>query len=77
MLSSSFWKGINETVLRPGFGIKMSLRLDPGAFEKYALSLELGFLIDGYLQPVQILVTEKKEHYFINFFAKLQFGKRY
>ena len=75
--SSSFWKGINETVLRPGFGIKMSLRLDPGAFEKYARSLELGFLIDGYLQPVQILVTEKKEHYFINFFAKLQFGKRY
>ncbi|MFZ1380886.1 MAG: hypothetical protein WAS56_14535 [Saprospiraceae bacterium] len=75
--ASSFRKGLSEIKIRPGANFKLALRLDPGAFEKYAKSLELGVLVDMYATPIQILVTEKKEYFFINFFAKIQLGKRF
>lgn len=74
--ASSFWKGITEISLKPGISAKAAVRLDPGAFERYARSLEIGIMADLYLLPVDILVTQKKELYFVNFFAKIQFGKR-
>lgn len=43
--ASSFRKGLSEIKIRPGANFKLALRLDPGAFEKYAKSLELGVLL--------------------------------
>ncbi|MBK7340639.1 MAG: hypothetical protein IPI99_08945 [Saprospiraceae bacterium] len=72
----SFFKGITELSIIPGAYGQLGLRIDPGAYEKYVRSLEIGIQSDLYIKKVPILVTEKNKSFFLNFYLSLQLGKR-
>lgn len=74
--AAPFWIGLDEIKIIPGFHGRISVRLDPGAFEAWVKALDIGLQVDAFLKRPQILVETKSPYVFLNFFAKLELGKR-
>jgi len=72
--------GWNELKVVPGVQGKLGLFFSLGAFDEFAKSLEIGIIGDLYLRKVPIMVetpSVSAKPYFINFYATIEFGKRY
>ncbi len=72
------FKGYSDAKIRPGLNAKASIHLDWGAFDAFIKSLDVGIMIDAFFTPLEILVPEANDDRFLylNFFAKIQLGKR-
>lgn len=76
---SSFQRGIKEISFLPGIQSKFGLFFSVGSFDQYAKAAEVGIMVDAYIKRLPIMIeTEnlKNSHVLINFFLKVQFGKR-
>ncbi len=72
--------GWNELRVVPGVQGKLGLFFSLGAFDEFAKSLEIGIIGDLYLRKIPIMVETQgisAKPYFINFYATIEFGKRY
>ncbi len=74
--ASPFTKGIGQLGIRPGGNATVALHLDWGAFDDFVKALELGLMVDAFAQKVPILISERNDRLFFNFFINLQLGKR-
>lgn len=74
--ASNFRYGLDEISFIPGAFGRVSLSLDPGAFEKMVRAINFGISVDAYSKRVPILVSNKNKFLFVNFFLNIQFGKR-
>ncbi len=81
--SSSWSEGLGEIAVRPGVQGEFAVHFDWGAFDEFVKALEAGVMFDVFLNTVPIMVdsplVENTENrpFFINFFLKLQLGKRW
>ena len=75
--ASSFWKGMLESRFVPGAFGRIAVKIDPGAFEKMVKSLDIGIQLDAFTKRLPILATDSNKQFFLNFYAQIQFGKRY
>jgi len=73
---ASFFKGFNGLRFYPGAFLKFGFGFDYGAQNDLVRALDLGIIIDGYLQRVPIMAFETNNNYFITLYVSLHFGKR-
>ena len=80
--ADSFTKGISEINLRPGGHARAALHFDWGSLDEFVKAVEVGAMVDFYLQEIPILVESDRtpgidnSSIFINLFVNVQFGKR-
>ncbi len=72
-----FTKGFNEIKLVPGMHLKTGLHFDFATSRKTVLALELGVNGEFYTQKIEQMVGQDPKALFFNFYASLQFGKRW
>lgn len=72
---ASFFKGIDETKLIPGFYLKGGLSFVFS--EKYEAinAIELGAILDIFMKSFQIMATERHERFYISLYVGYRFGK--
>lgn len=75
--SSGFAFGLNEIRFKPGLQAKLALSFDWAAYKESVKALEVGMVVNAYLQRIPILVTEENSLFFANLYIKLAFGKRW
>lgn len=74
--ASPFTKGFSELSVIPGGNATLAVHLDWGAFDEFVKALEIGAMLDVFAKKAPILVSERNQQVFLNFFINLQFGKR-
>jgi hypothetical protein len=77
--SASFFKGIDEIKLVPGFHIKGGAHFSVGAFDKFVRAVEVGIMIDGFFQRVPIMILRedvKNQPVSTNIYLLVELGKR-
>ncbi|HZG01210.1 MAG TPA: hypothetical protein VEY71_09415 [Chitinophagales bacterium] len=74
--SAGFSKGLDEPKLVPGAHLKAGLKFDWAFYDEYIKALEVGGVLDVYPNRVPIMVTEKNQRVFPNFYVGIQFGKK-
>lgn len=77
--SSGYWKGFNEISVIPGLQAKGGLLFSLGAYDKMVKAVEIGAMVDVYIQSVPIMVrTEnvRARPYFFNFYVSMLLGQR-
>lgn len=72
-----FLDGIDETRFHPGLYVKAGLDFYFGQYNTSIKALEIGFLIDGYYDPIAIMAFSDKYYAFANLYLNVTFGKRY
>ena len=79
--ASSFTQGLADLGFRPGIHGKIGLHLDWGAFDEFIKAVDVGLMIDGYINKVPIMIETddidaENQRLFINLYVSLQLGKR-
>ncbi|NJK82974.1 MAG: hypothetical protein HC912_03305 [Saprospiraceae bacterium] len=80
--SSGFSSGLDNLSVVAGANAMVALHLDFGAFEEFVKAVDVGIMLDFFLQPVPVMVESaqldnvKNRPYFLNIFVNFQFGKR-
>lgn len=77
--SSGYWRGFNEISVIPGVQAKGGVLFSLGAYDQMVKAIEVGAMLDVYIQSVPIMVqTEnvRARPYFFNFYVSMQLGKR-
>jgi len=72
---ASFFKGIDEISIVPGFFFKTGISFVFSEKQESINAIEVGAIIDLYTKPIQIMATEKKDQYFISLYVGYRFGK--
>lgn len=72
---SPFTKGINETKFIPGIYAKLGLSFVFSEKQEVLNALDLGIILDTYTQPIQIMMKEKKDRFFVTLYIGYRFGK--
>jgi len=72
-----FLDGVNETKFHPGLYIKAGLDFYFGQYNSSIKSMEIGFVIDGYITSIPIMAFREEYYYFANIYLSVAFGKRY
>jgi hypothetical protein len=70
-------KGFNEIKFVPGLHFKTGLHVDFATGRKSLMALELGVNGEYYTSKIQQMVGQDPKALFLNFYASLQFGKRW
>jgi hypothetical protein len=74
---ASFTKGLNEIKFVPGLHFKTGLHVDFATGRKSLMALELGVNGEYYTSKIEQMVGQDPKALFLNFYASLQFGKRW
>ena len=72
-----FLDGVEKTKFHPGLYIKGGINFYFGQYNTKIKSLEMGFVIDGFVTPIPIMAFSDSYYYFANFYLSIVFGKRY
>lgn len=72
-----FTKGLNELKFVPGLYAKTGLHFDFASRRKGLMALEVGASGEYYTQKIMQMVGQDPKALFLNFYASLQFGKRW
>jgi len=72
-----FSKGFSEIKFVPGAYVKTGLHFDFAAKKNWVSALEIGVGATAYTQKIEQMVRQKPQQFFFNFYASLQFGKRW
>lgn len=72
-----FTKGLNELKFVPGLYAKTGLHFDFASRRKGLMALEVGASGEYYTQKILQMVGQDPKALFLNFYASLQFGKRW
>lgn len=72
---SPFTMGINETKFVPGIYSKLGLSFIFSDKQEVLNALDVGFILDTYSRPIQIMMTEKKNRFFLTLYVGYRFGK--
>lgn len=72
-----FTKGFSELKFVPGLHVKTGLHIDFSTSRKALMALELGVNGEYYTQKIEQMVGQDPKALFLNFYASLQFGKRW
>lgn len=81
--AAGFGEGLGELQFRPGAHGKVALHLDWGVTDEFIKALEVGLMLDVFMDKMPIMVENpqvseiKNRPYFVNFFVALQLGKRH
>ncbi len=73
---SGFFKGFNETKVKPGLFVKGALRFDYGRYNEFISAIEAGFNAEYYFSDMPIMVNNDPKKLFLNVFVALEIGKR-
>ncbi len=74
---ASFTKGFNELKFVPGLYLKTGLHFDFATGRKSVMALEVGVNGEYYTSKIEQMVEQDPKAFFFNFYASLQFGKRW
>jgi hypothetical protein len=77
MGKASFTKGIGEIKFVPGVHFKTGLHFDFATGRKGIMALEVGASGEFYTQKIVQMVAQDAKQYFLNFYASIQFGKKW
>jgi len=72
---ASYFEGVEQTKLRLGGFARMTVDFDFGESDYFVNRLECGVQLDGFLQEMEIMATEKSSHLFLSVFVAYRFGK--
>jgi len=72
-----FLDGVTETKFHPGVYIKAGLDFYFGQYNTSIKSMEIGFVLDGYVIPIPIMAFTDEHYGFLNLYLSVTFGKRY
>lgn len=78
--SSGFTTGIGEIKIIPGIHYRTALHFDFAKSKREGVNLsalELGLAAEYYTQKIELMANNNPQSFFINFFAAIQFGRRY
>lgn len=73
---ASFFNGISETRLYPGFFFKTGLHFDYANDRAMLRSIETGLTLDVFLEEIPIMAFTENRQAFINLYVSLHFGAR-
>jgi hypothetical protein len=74
--SSGFFKGLNETKIRPGLFAKTGLRFDYGRYNEIVSAIECGINVEYYFSEMPIMVNNQAKTFFANVYIGFEFGRR-
>jgi hypothetical protein len=72
-----FTKGLNELGIHPGLSFKIGLNVEFGPYQERTKALEAGFIVDGYVIPVQLMGFDDAKYAMMRLYVAYRFGKRY
>lgn len=72
-----FSKGFKELQFYPGISLKAAINVEFGIETELARSFETGFIVDGFLKPVQIMAFSPEKYIMFNIYLSYHFGKRF
>ncbi|NOZ46355.1 MAG: hypothetical protein GXO79_06195 [Chlorobi bacterium] len=72
---ASFFKGINETTIRPGAFVKFGFNFEFSPNDKLVKYIEAGGTIDIFQKNIPIMAIEKTNFIFFSLFVYYRFGK--
>ncbi len=72
---ASYFEGIDKTQFRLGGFVRLSVDFDFGESDFFVNRLECGAQLDGFLQEMEIMATEKNSRLFLSIFVAYRFGK--
>ncbi len=72
-----FVRGLGELGIRPGGYAKVGLNFEYGPLDTEIKSLEVGFITDVYLTPVEIMATERKQMVLLSLYLQFSMGKKW
>jgi hypothetical protein len=73
---ASFFKGFDKLSIIPGIHARVGAHFSMGAFDQYVKAFEIGFMIDGFVRRVPIMIIDNNTPVFINGYLSFQIGKR-
>jgi hypothetical protein len=71
---SSFFKGFNETKLKPGLYVKGGFNFEYSKQDKIIHAIEIGAQINGFFTEVPIMATASNKAVFFSLFLSYRFG---
>ena len=74
--SAGFFKGFNETKIRPGLFAKTGLRFDYGRYNEIVSAIECGINVEYYFSEMPIMVNNQAKTFFANLYVGFEFGRR-
>jgi hypothetical protein len=74
--SAGFFKGLNETKIRPGLFAKTGLRFDYGRYNEIVSAIECGINVEYYFAEMPIMVNNQAKTFFANVYIGFEFGRR-
>ena len=77
--SAGYFRGFNEITVVPGIQAKGGLLFSLGAYDKMVKAVEVGAMLDVYIQQIPIMVETEavsNKPYFFNLYLSLQLGRR-
>lgn len=72
---SSFLKGVYQSTYVPGWHLKSALNIDLNTYKQNYLSLEMGFIIDYFSKPIEILNQTPHRSVYTTGYLTFFFGK--
>jgi len=73
---AEFKHGLDEIKIRPGLHGKIGTNFSWGNNDRLIKALEVGLMVDVFLNKVPIMIIEENKPYFLNVYITLQIGKR-
>ncbi|MFH2095023.1 MAG: hypothetical protein ABIJ16_04925 [Bacteroidota bacterium] len=74
---SSFFEGIEETLIRPGAFVKVGMNFEYGQNDQVINAIEVGAICDVYLHDIQIMAFNNPGRVFVSLFICFRYGKIY
>ncbi|MFC1733829.1 hypothetical protein ACFL6I_26310 [candidate division KSB1 bacterium] len=72
-----FGKGFGKIKIHPGIYGKFAFNFEFGEYQQEIRSLEVGIIVDAYLEPIPIMAYDTNKQYNISLFVSIHFGKRF
>ena len=72
-----FLTGIDKISFHPGLYGKFGLNFEYGSKDKTVKTLEIGGVVDGFMEPIPIMAYEKSANVFYSLYVSIGFGSRY
>lgn len=73
---AEFKHGLDEIKIRPGLHGKIGTNFAWGNNDRLIKALEVGLMVDVFLNKIPIMIIEENKPYFLNVYITLQIGKR-
>ncbi|MDH5398243.1 MAG: hypothetical protein OEX02_08860 [Cyclobacteriaceae bacterium] len=74
--AGSLFQGLSDTKMKFGANIKASLSFELGTLKSHVTGFEAGFLVDGYLGEIDMMVNAENKSLFPTAFVTLFYGTR-